>query len=115
MDCSCSCTIDNTDASGSSAFRQTERKARKNHTCYECRRVIASGEKYVYESGVWDGQASDYKTCLECFEIRGVFFQGGYIYGNLYSDIKNMIGDIDGDVPPRMSQEIIPQTEGDSL
>lgn len=48
------------------AFRQIERKARKEHKCCECRQVIAPGDKYVYSSGIWDGEASDYKQCLIC-------------------------------------------------
>jgi hypothetical protein len=73
---------------GPSAFIAFDRKARKEHKCYECGRVIQRGEKYRNESGIWDGDPRRYKTCSECLSIREVFFCGGYIYGEVISTLK---------------------------
>jgi hypothetical protein len=51
-------------------FTLTKRKAKKRHRCCECRGWIEIGEKYEYTSGIWDGEPSDYKTCLGCAELR---------------------------------------------
>jgi len=46
------------------------RKARKHHKCYECKRVIDIGQKYQYIKGNWDGKWLEFKTCLSCEELR---------------------------------------------
>lgn len=45
------------------------RKARKEHKCCECRKVISKGDKYEYLSGVWD-EPQSYKTCISCADMR---------------------------------------------
>jgi ribosomal protein L37AE/L43A len=52
-----------------SAFRQVIRTARKEHKCCECGTSIKPREQYAYSSGVWDGEACDFKQCLICFEV----------------------------------------------
>lgn len=42
------------------------RKARKEHKCEECGRVIQPGEPYQYVSGKWDGDLNFFKTCQHC-------------------------------------------------
>lgn len=51
------------------AFVVKKRKARKEHICCECHRVIPVGCEYIYYSGIWDGQPSSYKHCVECHDI----------------------------------------------
>lgn len=51
-------------------FTTAIRTARKTHTCTECGRSIASGDKYRYSSGKWDDFIGSYKTCLDCDEIK---------------------------------------------
>lgn len=46
------------------------RRARKTHRCGECRHPIVPGEVYEYYKGIWDGQASDMKTCICCAKAR---------------------------------------------
>lgn len=47
------------------------RKARKRHTCYECRNSIGVGEVYELASGSWDGYPpNSYKTCSRCLSLR---------------------------------------------
>lgn len=58
------------DAEVSQAMNTCLRKARKARVCIECARQIESGERYEYVSGVWDHQGQDFKTCVECAEVR---------------------------------------------
>lgn len=44
--------------------------AKKNHLCCECAGEIKVGEVYEKVRGVWCGEASSYKTCFECSEMR---------------------------------------------
>lgn len=41
-------------------------KARKDHTCCECREVIPRGERYHLVSGKWDGNFDTFRTCRRC-------------------------------------------------
>jgi hypothetical protein len=65
------------------------RTARKEHRCHECRRAILPGEKYSYESGVFDGRFCQYKTCAHCEVVKSWLAGecGGYIYGMVEEDI----------------------------
>ena len=57
------------DCDGPSAFVQTERRARKEHSCYACQETIRRGDRYRYMSGVWDGRGASYRHCLRCAGI----------------------------------------------
>jgi hypothetical protein len=47
------------------------RKARKDHKCCECRRIIKAGETYEYFSGLWrDSGFGDFKTCSHCLAAK---------------------------------------------
>ena len=59
------CDCDRPDASTT-----TIRRARKEHRCCECNAAIHPGETYEYRSGVWDGHGMDFKTCVECADLR---------------------------------------------
>ena len=62
------CSCDSSD--GPSAFYSKQRKARKEHQCFECCKKIPVGAVYEYASGIWDGEASSFKTCLRCVGLR---------------------------------------------
>lgn len=85
---------------GPSCFKSEERTARKEHHCGECGKPIAKGEQYLYESGIWDGSASSFKTCLACRDVREHFVNacsgvdddgfgraGSFVYGMVWQDI----------------------------
>jgi len=57
------------DAEEPKCFQVITRKARKEHKCCECRKIISKGESYQYCSGIWDDPQS-YKTCSSCVEVR---------------------------------------------
>lgn len=73
---------------GPSCYSTCVRRARKDHTCSECRSTIARGEKYNYDSGIWDGRPDSFKTCLLCVEIRTHFSCEGWVYGCLWGDLQ---------------------------
>jgi|SRR6478735_681589 len=64
------------------------RRARKEHRCCECRKPIMKGQRYELISGVWEGRPDSYKTCLPCVEIRDHFACEGWIFGQVWSDLR---------------------------
>jgi len=66
-------------------FSNIIRKARKEHKCYECNRIIMIGESYYYSKGNWDGRWLDFKTCIECENLRyELRYEGEYApFGDL--------------------------------
>lgn len=48
---------------------ETVRRARKAHWCCECGDEILPGFTYRYLSGIWDGRAESFKTCLDCLAV----------------------------------------------
>ena len=55
----------------SDCYRETERTARKAHTCCECMATIDPGERYVVCSGVSEGEGWSYKLCAFCHALFG--------------------------------------------
>ena len=53
-----------------SVFSDTVRKARREHKCCECRRAIKIGEQYHLSKGCWEGKWDEYKTCMDCQDLR---------------------------------------------
>lgn len=76
------------------------RKARKNHKCGECHRIICHGEKYKYYVGVFD-EIFVHKTCIDCISIRDEFFRDGYHYGMIIENLCEHISECGGDISER--------------
>lgn len=80
------------------AFCEVRRKARKEHKCCECRKVIAKGETYIYSSGIWDHRPDSYKTCDRCDRVKTLaikryppaFIEEGPGFGELRYYIREM-------------------------
>lgn len=51
-------------------YREILRKARKAHTCGDCKGAIVVGERYTYLSGIWDGTPENYSRCQDCTHLR---------------------------------------------
>ena len=98
----CSCQIDTGyDADSNPGFvHERMRKARKTHKCSECHRVIAINEIYVYVTGVWDGEFSSFKTCVDCASLRNEFFSS-YIFEHVWEDFKEYVSECDGNIPEK--------------
>jgi len=62
----CSCDFDE----GPSTYTETIRRAKKEHRCCECTKTIKPGMRYEYIWGIWEGESSDFKTCLPCVRWR---------------------------------------------
>lgn len=98
-----------------SAFRERERIARKDHRCCECYGTIKAGVRYMYSSGVWDGQGSSFKTCLRCDAVRTdgsvlaglVEFDCGPPMGGLAQWLLDAAGDLDMDLKSGHAVDII--------
>lgn len=56
-----------------SACTETIRRARKPHECDECCLLIHVGERYVYTSGIWDGEPSSFHRHVECVEFSRAY------------------------------------------
>ncbi len=73
-------------------FNREHRKARKEHKCCECRRIIFVGETYVHDRGKFDGDIFTAKTCSHCTEIRSGFTcETSSAYGELWAEMKEKV------------------------
>ena len=88
ISCDCSCT----DYDSAKVYRSEIRKARKVHECCECGEDIERGQKYEYVAGCWDGNWSDYRTCLPCVAIRTHYCKFGWLFGELDSTLRECVG-----------------------
>lgn len=73
-----------------------ERKARKPHKCYECRRAIAKGETYTEHSGLWrDGGWMTFRWCEHCAAAQEVHQAitkcHCYTFGGLWEGIRDSL------------------------
>ena len=87
----CTCMIDVGVDAGDYAKVSTIkiRKAKKEHTCYECQRKILPGEKYEYVSAFYEenNRWTTTHTCDTCLEIRTCYLCT-YYYGNIWNDLQ---------------------------
>jgi hypothetical protein len=88
----CYCDYDPADV-----YSPTIRTARKAHRCDECGGEVAPGEKYENTFGVWSGDASTWKTCAHCLELRTWVHNSVpcfcWAHGNMLEDARNTIND----------------------
>lgn len=89
-----------------SVFSKTERSAKKEHKCDECGRRIRAGERYENVFGVWDGDASTFKTCPNCVALREFVVAHVpcccWLYGNMLEDCVNTARDYAHEAPGLM-------------
>ena len=72
----------------------TRPKARKEHKCAECYRIISAGETYIRERFKFDGEITNHRTCAHCGIARGWLQAecGGYAFGAIEEDIAEHVG-----------------------
>ena len=82
------CMVDYSDGC-SIVLHDRNQKARKEHKCSECSRVIQVGETYNVQRAVFDGCADSYKTCAHCQVVQSWLQKecGGYMYHGVHEDI----------------------------
>lgn len=93
MNCAC---ISGADADYlTTTLSEKMRRARKPHTCIECREPIAPGAKYEDYAGIDDGRLVSYRTCAPCVEIRTHFSDGdGWLWKHIWDDMENCFPDL---------------------
>lgn len=55
--------------------KEITRRARKPHTCCECKQTIRVGETYQYFHGVFDGCPYSEHMCSTCREVGRAWFK----------------------------------------
>ena len=82
------CAID--DADRYTVYHEATRRARKQHKCDECRRLIEPGETYRCTSGLSEGHWTINRVCAHC-TVATNWLQaecGGYLDGGVQEDIE---------------------------
>lgn len=81
------CLYDDSDPA--SFYRETMRKARKEHRCAECFRTIKPKETYQMVFGIWEGRPSTHKTCNHCLQAQNWLREncGGWMFGGIREDL----------------------------
>lgn len=83
------CMWDEYDGGVSCSSSRYVKAARKEHLCTECGRVIAIGEAYRYNFGVYEGDAYSVHTCRHCQVAEQWLVRecGGYLFESVWEDI----------------------------
>ena len=81
------CRVDYEDSA--TVLLQKDRKARKEHKCDECRRVIGVRETYEEQRYLSEGTVYVHRTCDRCIIPRSWLVSncGGYVYGDVAEEI----------------------------
>ena len=86
-----------------SFFHEETRKARKYHTCCECRRTIQPGERYEHVWGVWEDTPDTHKTCQHCVGLREYVREHVpcfcWLYENMREDALQVLRDYAHEIP----------------
>jgi len=82
--------------------------ARKQYRCTECSGRIAVGTLHEYVFGVWEGDSSNFRTCLACCEVRDwLCKQENYdchVFGELREELSEFARNAAGDA--RINAEV---------
>jgi hypothetical protein len=76
----------------------TMRRARKVHSCDECRQPINPGELYEHCRGLSDGYWDTFKTCESCKRMRDSIFRT-WLYGAIWESFELEYGFSPFEVP----------------
>jgi hypothetical protein len=108
MDCS---TVDVSVDDYCTVLSKITPKARKQHKCHECRRIINIGERYEKVTEVFEGEISTHKTCTSCLSIREVFFSDGYYFGQIIEAMEEHVFECDGDISEKQILKLDPDAK----
>lgn len=73
-------------------------RAAKEHVCIECRKPIVKGQVHRVETTLFEGKITRYRTCLDCYSLRKVFFCEGFYYHGLLEMLQEHVRECDGNV-----------------
>jgi hypothetical protein len=62
-------------------------KARKNHKCFECRKIIDVGNLYEFTSGIWPDGPASFHICVTCTKIRKSLECSCIPFGELFEQV----------------------------
>lgn len=105
MDCSCIYVSEN--EKGWDFFQEQNIVAKKEHLCCECGKIIKIGELYRREGGKIDGDFETFKLCLDCVNIRDIFFCN-FTYGEVWNDLRQWLIDGNFEIPGDWMVALIP-------
>ncbi len=88
---------------------RTDIIARKEHTCFECHKVIEKGERYTKEVVKDRNKYCVYKTCDDCYSIRQVFFSDGWYWTKILEHMDEFVNDCGGDVSNSCLMQLTPR------
>jgi len=86
---SCVCSV--YDGPPAEFVSETFVKAAKTHRCCECGDEIKKGERHQVVKGKWDGDFSQFRTCVTCVNVRKSLLNCDVCYGTLWEDIRNAL------------------------
>ena len=86
----------------------TRPKARKEHKCHECKRIISTGEKYLSETTLCEGKVETWKTCADCESIRKHLFAEGFYYGEIKFMLREHVRDCSGEMSESILSALTP-------
>jgi hypothetical protein len=88
------CVFSGFEGEANDFVNETIQQARKPYLCCECGKAISVGEKYEYARGASSGSFWAEKTCLICMEVRDAFCCDGWIYGELWNGMHEVMGQL---------------------
>jgi len=91
----CSCIFVEGDGDTCVVYPEENPRARREHKCDECDRVIKKGEYYFKERFLYDGDFETQKTCTDCMSVRKAFFCS-FAFGTLWDEMEYHIECEDG-------------------
>lgn len=94
MEFECPCDIDIDIEDPVELIEQKIVKARKEHTCMECKGGINSGDKYEVQKYKSNGDFVIHRICSSCLEIREAYLNNGYYYGMIWENMRECYDDI---------------------
>jgi len=62
-------------------YHEERRRARKAHTCGECRETIQKGQMYRHAAGKDEDTIWTFKSCEACWEILKEFSESSWCFG----------------------------------
>jgi hypothetical protein len=85
----CGVSLGDYDGDEATFYHEREVTGRKPHDCFECRGVIAKGERHNVVSGKWDGEVRTYRFCAGCWEVMGEFSENGRTFGVVWETFES--------------------------